>query len=113
MAVMQRLRGPLWALSLLFFCASLSPARAGVGPAFARYAVAADHAEASAAGASLLAQGGNAADAAAAAMLALGVVSPASSGLGGGGFALYYRARDRSLTLLDFRERAPLSATPN
>lgn len=60
----------------------------------------------------MLAQGGNAADAAAAAMLALGVVSPASSGLGGGGFALYYRARDRSLTVLDFRERAPLSATP-
>ena len=44
-------------------------------------------------------------------MLALGVVNPASSGLGGGGFALYYRASDHSLTFLDFRERAPRAAS--
>ena len=44
-------------------------------------------------------------------MLALGVVNPASSGLGGGGFALYYCAKDGSLTFLDFRERAPRAAT--
>ena len=79
---------------------------------FAREAVAADHAQASKAGAEILAAGGNAADAAAATMLALGVVNPASSGLGGGGFALYYRAKDRSLSFLDFRERAPRAATP-
>lgn len=74
-------------------------------------AVAADHAEASKAGAEILAAGGNAADAAAATMLALGVVNPASSGLGGGGFALYYNAKDGSLTFLDFRERAPRAAS--
>ena len=79
---------------------------------FARFAVAADHPEASRAGAEVLAAGGNAADAAAAVMLALGVVSPASSGLGGGGFALYYRARDRTVTFLDFREKAPAATTP-
>ena len=79
---------------------------------FSREAVAADHAEASKAGAEILSEGGNAADAAAATMLALGVVNPASSGLGGGGFALYYRASDRSLTFLDFRERAPRAASP-
>ncbi|MDH5490698.1 MAG: gamma-glutamyltransferase [Myxococcales bacterium] len=78
---------------------------------YARHAVAADHAEASAAGLELLREGGNAADAAAATMLALGVANPASSGLGGGGFALYYRASDRSLTFLDFRERAPGAAS--
>ncbi len=78
---------------------------------FEREAVAADHLEASKAGAEILAAGGNAADAAAATMLALGVVNPASSGLGGGGFALYYSAEDRSLTFLDFRERAPKAAT--
>ncbi len=78
---------------------------------YERYAVAADHPLASDAGAEVLAAGGNAADAAAATMLALGVVSPASSGLGGGGFALYYRASDRSLHFLDFRERAPAAAT--
>jgi gamma-glutamyltranspeptidase/glutathione hydrolase len=82
------------------------------GPSFARYAVAADHPEASAAGAAVLAAGGNAADAAAATMLALGVVSPSGSGLGGGGFALYYRARDKTLTFLDFREIAPGKASP-
>lgn len=76
-----------------------------------QYAVATDHTLASQAAAEVLARGGTAADAAAAAMLALGVVSPGSSGFGGGGFALYYRARDRSVTFLDFRERAPAAAT--
>ncbi len=80
---------------------------------FREYAVAADHPEASKAGAEILAAGGNAADAAAATMLALGVVNPASSGLGGGGFALYYSAEDHQLTFLDFRERAPAAATPD
>lgn len=79
--------------------------------AFEHYAVAADHPLASQAGAEVLAAGGNAADAAAATMLALGVVSPASSGLGGGGFAMYYRASDQSLHYYDFRERAPGAAT--
>lgn len=78
---------------------------------FSREAVAADHPLASAAGAELLAAGGTAADAAAATMLALGVANPASSGIGGGGFALYYRASDQSLTFIDFRERAPASAS--
>ena len=79
---------------------------------FERFAVAADVPAASEAGAEVLRHGGNAADAAAATMLALGVTNPASSGLGGGGFALYYKASDRSVTFLDFRERAPNAATP-
>lgn len=89
------------------------PVASSEGPYFAKYAVAADNAEASQAGASILAAGGNAADAAAATMLALGVASPSSSGLGGGGFVLYYRASDRSLSFIDFRERAPSAATPD
>ncbi|MEZ4253160.1 MAG: gamma-glutamyltransferase [Polyangiales bacterium] len=80
---------------------------------YSRFAVAADHPAASAAGAEILAAGGNAADAAAATMLALGVASPASSGLGGGGFLLYYKASDRTFTFLDFREAAPAAATPD
>ena len=78
---------------------------------FARYAVAADQPIASQVGAEILEAGGNAADAAAATMLALGVVNPASSGMGGGGFLLYYRASDQTLTFLDFRERAPAAST--
>jgi gamma-glutamyltranspeptidase/glutathione hydrolase len=83
-------------------------------PSFATYAhdaVAADHPLASQAGEDVLREGGNAADAAVATVLTLGVVSSASSGLGGGGFALYYRASDRTLTFIDFRERAPAAAT--
>ena len=106
-----------WASILAWFGAALLITGLTLGSSlehaavFEREAVAADHAEASKAGAEILAAGGNAADAAAATMLALGVVNPASSGLGGGGFALYYRAKDLSLTFLDFRERAPKAAT--
>ncbi|MFW5925892.1 MAG: gamma-glutamyltransferase family protein [Myxococcota bacterium] len=85
----------------------------GHAATFARYAVASDHPQASAAAATVMAQGGNAADAVVAGMLALGVVSPASSGLGGGGFALYYDAEDEGVTYLDFRETAPAAARPD
>src|SRR5690606_8599867 len=101
-------------LALALFALALSgqaPARESAEALYERYAVAADHPLGSEAGAEILAAGGNAADAAAATMLTLGVVSPASSGLGGGGFALYYKASDRSLHYIDFRERAPAAAT--
>lgn len=78
---------------------------------YERHAVAADHPLASEAGLEVLRAGGNAAEAGVATALALGVVSPASSGLGGGGFALYFRASDRTLTFIDFREEAPSAAT--
>src|SRR5581483_9662775 len=72
--------------------------------------VAADHPESSRAGAQVLARGGNAVDAAVATALAAGVVSPAGSGLGGGGFLLYWSAKERHAYVLDFRETAPKAA---
>lgn len=74
--------------------------------------VASDNERASEVGASVLAAGGNAMDAAAATALALGVVSPLSSGIGGGGFALVYDAEKGETYALDFRESAPSELTP-
>lgn len=107
--------GALLSLSLFGLALLTGQAETPTGPHAARFqhhAVAADQGLASRAGAEILAAGGNAADAAAATMLALGVVSPGSSGLGGGGFALYYRASDDSLSFVDFRETAPAASTP-
>ena len=72
--------------------------------------IASAHPLATEAGRDVLAGGGNAFDAAVAVAAALAVVEPYSSGLGGGGFFLLHRARDRFETMLDARERAPLAA---
>ena len=74
-----------------------------------RGAVAADHALASEAGARVLRAGGNAVDAAIAAVLASGVVQPSGSGLGGGGFALVVPPEGEA-NVVDFREVAPALA---
>lgn len=74
--------------------------------------VVSDTPAASVAGAEILQRGGNAIDAAVATALALGVASPASSGLGGGGFLVYYRRQEQRAYVLDFREVAPALSTP-
>jgi gamma-glutamyltranspeptidase/glutathione hydrolase len=63
------------------------------------------------AGRDILAKGGNAVDAAMAVMLALTVVEPQSSGLGGGSFALIHDGKTGELTTIDGRETAPKAVT--
>ena len=65
------------------------------------------HALATKAGLDILKEGGNAFDAAAATTLALGVVEPGSSGLGGGGFFLLYIAKEQRYVMIDARETSP------
>ncbi len=88
------------------------PARGAYQPAAegTRLAVATDNAEATRAALTVMRAGGNAFDGAIAAALALGVAGPSASGLGGGGFALVYVARENKTIALDFRETAPAHA---
>ncbi len=67
--------------------------------------------EATRAGLRVLRHGGNAVDAAVAAAATLGVTEPYSTGIGGGGFLVYYDARTRRVHTLDGRETAPMATT--
>ena len=79
------------------------------GPGHA--AIASAHPAATEAGFEILAQGGNAFDAAVAVSAALSVAEPHSSGIGGGGFFLLHQAADQSSVFVDARETAPSAAT--
>lgn len=115
------------AAQLLFLASALACALAGLPPALAqtsgaaagsparaeRFMVVAAHPLAARAGRAILRRGGNALDAAVAVQMALNVVEPQSSGVGGGGFLLYWDAKERKLFTYDGRETAPEAAREN
>ncbi len=65
------------------------------------------------AGLRVLAEGGNAADAAVAVQLMLGVSQPESNGIGGGCFIVLYNATTKEVQTIDGREEAPARFHPN
>ena len=73
-------------------------------------AIASAHPLATRAGMQILADGGNAFDAAITVTSVLAVVEPYSSGIGGGGFYLLHQVDGDRYTMVDARERAPLRA---
>jgi gamma-glutamyltranspeptidase/glutathione hydrolase len=85
--------------------AASTPVRARLGMVVSQNAIA------SQVGVEVLADGGNAVDAAVAAAFALAVVHPAAGNIGGGGFLLVRPARGKA-AVYDFRERAPMAASP-
>jgi gamma-glutamyltranspeptidase/glutathione hydrolase/leukotriene-C4 hydrolase len=70
-------------------------------------AVAADAPQCSKVGVDILKKDGSAVDAAIASLLCVGVVNFHSTGIGGGGFMVYYNATSKTATTFDYRETAP------
>jgi gamma-glutamyltranspeptidase/glutathione hydrolase len=79
----------------------------------AHYAVATANPLATEKACEVLKNGGTAADALVTAQMVLGLVEPQSSGVGGGGFLLYYDAKADTVQAYDGREVAPAAATEN
>jgi gamma-glutamyltranspeptidase / glutathione hydrolase len=77
------------------------------------YMVSTSNPLASLAGCSVLKKGGTAADAAVAVQAVLGLTVPEATGLGSGGFMLYYDAATKKVQAYDGRESAPAAATEN
>ena len=99
-------------LMLLQGCATVS-SQARQAPATVQTGiVSAADPRAAAAGVEILRAGGSATDAAIATMLALNVVEPQNSGIGGGLFFVAHDGRTGAVDTIDGRETAPKAATP-
>ena len=84
----------------------------GDAESFSEGVVAAANPIAAEAGRQVLADGGNAIDAAVTVQFVLNVVEPTSSGIGGGGFMGVHLAEADRTFFLDSREKGPAAATP-
>jgi gamma-glutamyltranspeptidase/glutathione hydrolase len=117
--------GGLFAILLAFTASGLAPrvsafeqpeGESGLTPKplvkAKRHMVVAAHPLAAEAGLSILRQGGSAVDTGIATQLVLNLVEPQSSGIGGGGYVLYWDAGAKKLVSIDGRETAPSAATP-
>ena len=102
----QRLVGALVGLGTCALLLALVPGVAAA-PKVLSYAVATESPNATREAGRVLASGGNAIDAVVTAALVAGFANPSSSGIGGGGFAMVWSARDKKPYVLDFREVAP------
>jgi gamma-glutamyltranspeptidase / glutathione hydrolase len=107
--MLTRLLHMLLPLVLLAGCATAQTSAPAPRPAAG--AVSAADPRAAAAGQEILREGGSATDAAIAIAIALTVVEPQSSGIGGGGFLVHHEGRSRRLTSFDGRETAPMAVT--
>jgi len=104
----MRLPSLLSVVAALAFCGCTSASHSA--PSETAGMVSAADPRAAAAGVQILHEGGTAADAAFATLLALNVVEPQSSGIGGGGY-LVYSERGAAPVTYDGRETAPHAAT--
>jgi gamma-glutamyltranspeptidase/glutathione hydrolase len=96
-------------ISLLFL---LLQSNNAIGQTYARNGmVASSNKTASQVGIDILKKGGNAIDASVATAFALAVTHPSAGNIGGGGFLVFLDASGTATTI-DFREKAPLKASP-
>ena len=109
--MIKRFVTTLTAALLLAGCAA-SPAPRSIAPVYDKGMVSAAEPRGAEAGAEILRAGGSATDAALATLLALTVVEPQSSGIGGGGFLLVDDGHGK-VASFDGREKAPLAAGPD
>ena len=102
---------PFLAVALLLLTPAVANAKHAARPATASLGmISAADPRAAAAGVAMLRKGGSATDAAIATMLALNVVEPQSSGIGGGGFMVHHDATSGGIASFDGREQAPAAA---
>ena len=90
-----------------------APDRAQFEKIGTHFAVATQGEESSRIGLEVLKKGGTVVDAAIAVSFAISVERPQSTGIGGGGFLIYYDAKKKKSYVLDFRDQAAAAAKPD